>query len=82
MYNPYFTVNPHVWVRTRPWFPPIVEDERELKKFAKCLIKESKNLSVLPAGLVDDAVFSLGLYYAFLDSPLLFIIGIVVGIII
>ena len=58
MYNLYFTVKPHVWVRTRAWFPPIVEDERELKKFAKCLTSESKQLSVIPAGLVDDAVSS------------------------
>ena len=60
LYNPHFTVNAHVWVRARRWFPPIVEDEIELKKFAKYYISRSDSSAVLPAGLVDDVVSSFG----------------------
>ena len=55
-----FAVNPHVWVRTRKLFPPIVEDESELRNFANNLMSKSGRSAVLPDELLDDIVSSFG----------------------
>ena len=55
-----FSVSPHVWVRTRAWFPPIVEDREELKKFAHSVYNKSNSSIVLSEDLIDDIVSSFG----------------------
>lgn len=60
MYHPFFIVNPHVWVRTRAWFPPIIEDDKELKNFAMSLISKSSNSTTVSDGLINDIVASFG----------------------
>jgi hypothetical protein len=55
-----FSVNPHIWVRSNPWFPPIVEDNAVLKKYANDLCRESNSSVMLREELVNDLVSSLG----------------------
>ena len=65
-----FAVNPHVWVRTRKWFPPIVEDREELKKFAKNLYIKSKSSVAISEDEFDDIVSSFGGYLLLYEALL------------
>ena len=51
-------VNPHIWVRARSIYPPIIEDTAELRKFVKSL--GSKSSAVLSEELVNDMISSFG----------------------
>ena len=51
-------VNPHIWKRAMPIYPPSVEDTAELRKFIKSL--GSKLSGVLSEELVDDMISTFG----------------------
>jgi hypothetical protein len=51
-------VYPHVWVRSVPWYLPVIEDVAALKKFVKSLCIESS--VVLSDEVMDDLISSFG----------------------